>query len=86
MFPGGECEHLHAGLTAVPVLGINTFFDIGDHIFERTFSRLDIGVGHAHDRRMPVINGAGIAGGFLTHFRSGFAECSRPVNLPSLIR
>ncbi len=32
---GGEGEHFHAGRAAVPVLGVNAFFDIGDHIVKR---------------------------------------------------
>ena len=71
-FAGGEGEHLHAGRAAVPVLNINAFFDIGDHVVE-VVPGFDVGVGHADDRREAVADGAGVAGGFFVHLGGRFA-------------
>ncbi len=65
--PGRESEHLQAGLSSVPVFGIDPVFDLAEHFLERGIAALNEGVGHADYGREAVADGTRISRSFLTH-------------------
>ena len=57
----GEREVLEHGLTAERGAGVHAELDVANQVLERSLPRSDVGVGHAHDRRVAERDGPGVA-------------------------
>ena len=71
---GTEREILELGLAAVGVAGVDAEFDILDHVLEGGVAVVNARIGHANDGSKAIVDGAGVARGFLTHLGGGLTR------------
>ena len=65
-FPRCEGKHFPIGHAPLPIAGIDALLNVAEQILDGGIAGLNLGVGHADDRRVVIVQTAGVACGSLT--------------------